>query len=85
MIDIALVMTFLFREGSFEEKMRVIFKATKQHARNLAFYATIFKSLMALLRYTDADGKRKSYHSFLAGIIGGYMIFGKDNPINQQV
>lgn len=78
-------MTFLFREGSFQDKMRVIFKATKQHARNLAFYASIYKTVMALLRYTDAQKKAKSYHPFLAGMIGGFLIFGQDNPINQQV
>lgn len=30
-------------------------------------------------------GKEASIHPFLAGIVGGYYIFGENNNINQQV
>ncbi|CAG8785683.1 12274_t:CDS:2, partial [Acaulospora morrowiae] len=32
----ALVMTFLFRTGSFKEKLNIIIDATKSHSKNLA-------------------------------------------------
>ncbi|KAI8056880.1 peroxisomal membrane protein 4-like protein [Syncephalis plumigaleata] len=80
----ALVMTFLFREGSFQDKARIIFNATKTHARNLAFFVTIYKTLMLLQRKACND-KELSVHSFLAGLIGGYVIFGKNNGVNKQI
>ncbi|RKP14022.1 peroxisomal membrane protein 4 [Piptocephalis cylindrospora] len=80
----ALVMTFLFRTGTLEEKARIIFKATKTHSKNLAFFVTIYKSLMLLQKHLAGD-KEMSFHSFLAGLIGGYLVFGDDNGINQQM
>ncbi|KAJ3220264.1 Peroxisomal membrane protein 4 [Dinochytrium kinnereticum] len=79
----ALVMTFLFRGGTLAEKFRFIFKATYQHSRNLALFVTIYKSLMAALRHLK--GKEDDADAFVAGLVGGYIIFGKDNNINQQI
>ena len=39
----ALVMTFLFRKGTLEEKIRIIVKSTLEHSRNLASFATVYK------------------------------------------
>ncbi|KAJ3112594.1 Peroxisomal membrane protein 4, partial [Physocladia obscura] len=78
----ALVMTFLFSEGSLQDKFRRIFKATFQHSKNLAFFVTIYKTLMVLQR--RAKGKEDGADSFIAGLIGGYFVFGQDNNINQQ-
>ncbi|CAG8591817.1 1300_t:CDS:2 [Ambispora leptoticha] len=80
----ALVMTFLFREGSLKDKLTWILQATKQHSRNLAFFVTIYKSLMYLQRKIAGD-KEQSGHSFIAGLIGGYIVFGENNNINQQI
>lgn len=30
-------------------------------------------------------GKEASIHPFIAGVIGGYYVFGENNSINQQV
>jgi peroxisomal membrane protein 4 len=30
-------------------------------------------------------GVEKSHHAFLAGCIGGYAVFRKDNPVNNQI
>lgn len=35
----ALVMVFLFRPGTLREKIRMVYKATRQHALNLAKFA----------------------------------------------
>ncbi|KAL1958032.1 hypothetical protein VTO42DRAFT_5244 [Malbranchea cinnamomea] len=84
----ALVMIFLFRSGSFHEKIRLVLKATKQHARNLATFATIYKSTMLLLRYLGPGGwgKEGPYDTFLAGLLGGYMVFARHpSPVSQQI
>ncbi|KFY57266.1 hypothetical protein V496_06478 [Pseudogymnoascus sp. VKM F-4515 (FW-2607)] len=46
----ALVMIFLFRSGTFKEKARLVYKATRTHAQNLARFAVIYKSCMIALR-----------------------------------
>lgn len=82
----ALVMTFLFRTGSFADKMKFVLKATKAHSRNLAYFVATYKTLMFLQRrYLSHDGSEKNHHPFLAGLIGGYLIFGENNNINQQI
>jgi peroxisomal membrane protein 4 len=79
----ALVMTFLFRGGSIQEQAKIVLEATYKHSRNLAFFVTIYKSLMALQRFIR--GKEASSDSFFAGLIGGYIIFGDNNNINMQI
>ncbi|KAF8455645.1 peroxisomal membrane protein [Terfezia claveryi] len=101
----ALVMTVLFRDGSLRQKLTSILTATKQHAFNLASFVTIYKSTLYLLNYLHSRGitqpllpctllKEKTepkYHSLLAGLLGGYLIFGRsiNNPtahaVNQQI
>ncbi|CAI2183750.1 7276_t:CDS:2 [Funneliformis geosporum] len=79
----AFVMTFLFRTGSFKDKLYFIFDATKTHSANLAKFVTIYKTLMYLQR--KMVGKEQNGHSFMAGLIGGYYVFGENNNVNQQL
>ncbi|KAH0562816.1 hypothetical protein GP486_002554 [Trichoglossum hirsutum] len=78
-------MVFLFRSGTIREKLRLVFKATRQHARNLALFATIYKSVMYILR--TARGKEATYDTFVAGLTGGYTVFGRgiQSSVNQQI
>ncbi|KAG2204640.1 hypothetical protein INT46_006739 [Mucor plumbeus] len=80
----ALVMTILFKTGSLESKVKGIFRATKQHAQNLGIFATIYKTLMIVQKKING-GKEASIHPFIAGVIGGYYVFGENNSINQQI
>ncbi|CAN0183641.1 peroxisomal membrane protein 4 [Lampetra fluviatilis] len=80
----ALVMTFLFRTGSLEEKVRAILRATYQHSRNLACFVLLYKGAMALLRMATG-GQRKSVHAFLAASLGGWLVFGENNQVNSQI
>jgi peroxisomal membrane protein 4 len=80
----ALVMTILFKTGSVESKVKGIFKATKQHAKNLGTFAVIYKTLMLVQKKLNGD-KEASIHPFIAGIVGGYYVFGENNNINQQI
>ncbi|KAI8971042.1 peroxisomal membrane protein 4 [Pilobolus umbonatus] len=80
----ALVMTVLFKTGSLESKVKGIFRATKQHAQNLGTFATIYKTLMIVFKKMNG-GKEADFHPFLAGVVGGYYVFGENNNINQQI
>ncbi|KXT07350.1 hypothetical protein AC578_420 [Pseudocercospora eumusae] len=84
----ALVMIFLFRSGTVREKLAQIFKATRQHASNLARFALLYKSGMLLLRKLN-NGKESSIHPFLSGLHGGYWVFGHGrgarSSVNQQI
>lgn len=73
---------------SFQEKAKLIYKATRQHARNLATFALIYKSSMIVLRNLNvsAAGKEGRYDSFLAGLLGGYAVFGRNRgSVSKQV
>ena len=86
-------MVFLFRSGTIREKIKLVLKATRQHAKNLAYFATVYKSTMLLLRYLNPDapisggGKEGPFDTFIAGLLGGYTVFGaaKQGSVNQQV
>lgn len=68
----------------FQSKMKSIFKATRQHSTNLAKYVTIYKAMMVLLKHLNG-GKENSSDAFIAGVIGGYLVFGENNNVNQQI
>ncbi|KAJ4164235.1 hypothetical protein LMH87_005918 [Akanthomyces muscarius] len=77
----ALVMVFLFRSGTIQQKCQLVFRATKKHASNLARFATIYKlAMLALKYYGPTPGKEGPYDSFFAGLLGGYMVFGQRSP-----
>ncbi|KAF3919814.1 hypothetical protein ABW20_dc0109631 [Dactylellina cionopaga] len=81
----ALVMIFLFRSGTFREKALLIFKATRTHARNLGTFVLLYKSSMLAFRHLNKTESR--YDSFIAGLIGGYTVFGRggNSSVNQQI
>lgn len=84
----ALVMVFLFRPGTIQEKIRMVYKATRQHALNLAKFAFLYKASMLVLGNMNG-GKEEASHSFIAGLFGGYLVFGAGkhsfNSVNQQI
>lgn len=85
----ALVMTFLFGRGTPREKLTFILRATKQHALNLGTFTPLYKFLtIALRRLFEAAGGKgpvPKWHSLVAGLIGGYYVFGERTPVNEQV
>ncbi len=87
----ALVMVFLFRSGTIREKLSLVAKATRQHARNLAVFATIYRSCMLVLKVLNpaTPGKEGPYDTFLSGAVGGYYVFGRGragaSSVNQQI
>lgn len=85
----ALVMVMLFRRGPLKQKLRLVYIATLRHARNLAYFATIYKSTMLILRMLNPSkaGREGPYDAFFAGLTGGYIAFGrgKKGSIDQQI
>nr|POF12862.1 peroxisomal membrane protein 4 [Quercus suber] len=81
-------MIFLFRSGTVREKLYQIFKATRQHAMNLAKFALLYKSACLALKKLNGD-KEESFHAFAAGLWGGYWVFGHGKAartsVNQQI
>lgn len=71
-------MIFLFRSGTLREKFNLIYRATRTHAQNLAKYATIYKATMLALKYSGSNrGKEGKWDTFFAGLLGGYIVFGR--------
>lgn len=73
----------LFLPLSLREKLKSIAQATYAHSRNLAYFVFTYKGLMAA--QSRLQGKKIPFHSFLAACIGGWLVFGDNNPINSQV
>ena len=71
-------MIFLFRSGTPQEKIKLILRATRTHAQNLAKYATVYKLTMLILKHMGSDpGKEGPFDTFFAGLLGGYLVFGR--------
>lgn len=68
---------------SIKDQAKAIFTATYTHSKNLASFVFLYKGLTSLMH--ELAGKPEQYHSFLAAFIGGYIVFGKYNKVNEQV
>lgn len=70
--------------SSWKSRLRVIYRATRQHAFNLAKFVSIYKTLLLLQKKINGD-KERNIDTFVAGLIGGYIVFGERNAVNEQV
>ena len=70
-------------KNSLKEKIKYILTATSTHAKNLAYFALIYKTINYLI--TLFLKELKQYHTMIAAFIGGYFVFGTRNNINEQV
>ncbi|KAF9243891.1 Tim17/Tim22/Tim23/Pmp24 family-domain-containing protein [Melanogaster broomeanus] len=80
----ALIMAILFGRGDWKSRCRVIYRATKQHALNLAKFVSLYKALLLLQRKANG-GKERNSDTFIAGLIGGYVVFGDRTAVNEQI
>lgn len=69
---------------SWNARASVIYRATKQHAFNLAKFVSIYKALLLVQKKMNS-GKERNIDTFIAGLIGGYFVFGDRNAVNEQV
>lgn len=77
-------MSYIFARISWPSRLRTIFRATKTHALNLAKFVSLYKTLLLLQKKVNG-GKERSLDTFIAGMLGGYIVFGERNAINEQV
>ncbi|KAF8528065.1 peroxisomal membrane protein 4 [Hysterangium stoloniferum] len=80
----ALLMSILFGRGNWRSRAQQIYLATKQHALNLAGFVSLYKALLLLQRGING-GKERNGDTFIAGLIGGYVIFGDRTAVNEQI
>jgi len=80
----ALIMAILFGRGDWKSRATTIFRATKQHALNLAKFVSLYK-IFLLVQKKANGGKERSSDTFFAGLLGGYIIFGERTAVNEQV
>ena len=70
--------------SSWPSRLRNIVRATKQHALNLAKFVSIYKALLVIQKRVNG-GVQRAADTFIAGLIGGYFVFGDRNAVNEQV
>ncbi len=67
----ALVMTFLFKEGTFKEKILTIINLTKEHAKNLGTFVFCYKTFVCILN--NLRGSYSKLHNLIAGAVNNYI------------
>lgn len=72
------------RIRSWKTRLRGIYRATKQHATNLAKFVALYKTFLLIQKKAN-NGKERNSDTFIAGLLGGYLIFGDRNAVNEQV
>jgi len=77
-------MAILFGKGNWPSRIREIVRATRTHATNLATFVFLYKSIL-LLQKKFNHGKAHKGDTFIAGLIGGYIVFGDRNQVNEQI
>ncbi|PPQ63522.1 hypothetical protein CVT24_004750 [Panaeolus cyanescens] len=80
----ALVMSILFGRGDWKTRLQGIFRATKQHALNLAKFVSLYKTALLVQKKLNG-GKEREIDTFVAGLLGGYFVFGERNAVNEQI
>ncbi|OJT15985.1 Peroxisomal membrane protein 4 [Trametes pubescens] len=70
--------------NSWQTRLRAIYRATKQHALNLAKFVSLYKTLLLVQKKMNG-GKERGFDTFIAGLIGGYVVFGERSAVNEQI
>ena len=65
------------------EKLKVIAELTYAHAKNLFQFVGIYKTLLVLMKMIFKQNV--PLHSMLAGAMGGWVVFGENTSVNQQI
>lgn len=79
----SLIMTFLFKNDTFKNKIKNILSLTWEHSKNLGLFVFIYKSLCCLFRKLFKTNS--GLVPFISGIIGSYIMWSKSTPVNQQL
>lgn len=69
---------------SWKIRLQQILSLTKQHAMGLAGFVTVYKILLLVQRWLNGN-KPRPLDTFIAGLFGGYVVFGDRTAVNEQV
>jgi len=78
------VMTLLFSKENLRDKIKSIILATYAHSKSLSLFVLIYKTLMLIQKRMNNQTEH-SIHSFVSGLIGGYLVFGSYSNVNNQI
>lgn len=89
----AFIMTLLFGQGlSTRDKLKKILRLVKEHASNLAAFAAMYKTILGAMKMVTPGSPSRppgfpeeDYHAFIAGAVGGYVVWGRYSSINYQI
>lgn len=76
----ALVISLLYRLGPLKPRIRLVFRATKNHASVLALFAIIYKLATKVLGNEEVFGSNPHLTKLLAGAIGLYFVYSHSFP-----
>ena len=79
----ATVMTFVFHNGTFEQKIKSIFNATKSHSITLGCFAAFYKFVYCTMRHLTK--KKSPINVLVAGFCAALLMFGKKTPVTSQI
>jgi len=77
------VMEYLYGT-SYEKSARSIFNKTKSHALRLGSFVACFKLVMIIQRRLQG-GEETRLHHFIAGLVGGGIVFGDKTSVVHQI
>lgn len=77
------IITCIILFYSPKDMARGILEATFTHSKNLAMFVFLYKSLTSLMSWLQSE--KVEFHSFMAAFVGGYLVFGRYNKVNEQV
>lgn len=80
----ALVMVFLFASGTPKERLSKVVTATRQHATRLGMYVALYHFFILVQRKMNL-GKEDNLDPLIAGMLGGWIMFGDLTPVNEQI
>eukprot|EP01060_Flectonema_neradi_P010664 TRINITY_DN17751_c1_g1_i1.p1 TRINITY_DN17751_c1_g1~~TRINITY_DN17751_c1_g1_i1.p1 ORF type:complete len:235 (+),score=52.35 TRINITY_DN17751_c1_g1_i1:47-706(+) len=80
----SVVMAILFSKGTLSGEIVKTLRNSWTHAKNLGSFVFIFKALLLLLKKVSG-GQRASWHSAIAGLLGGSVIWSTNDPITVQI
>lgn len=73
----ALVINLLYRLGPLKPRLRLVFRATKDHSLVLALFAIIFKIAVKILKQDAFIGSNTSVVKFIAGALAGWIVYSQ--------
>lgn len=80
----AVVNTLLWGHGNWKIRLQQILSLTRQHAMGLAGFVTVYKILLLTQRWLNGN-KPRPLDTFIAGLLGGYFVFGDRTAVNEQI